>query len=67
MEKWHCEDNKGILIAISPLFIAPPLVKDETINDLSIRGTRSLSIVYQRWNLFMAKPKNFSEVAIDPK
>ena len=59
------KEKKSTLIAILPPLTTPPLVKDETIDGLLVRGTRSLSNVYQRCNLSMVKPKNFNETTIN--
>lgn len=65
-EKWHWEDKKGTSVAVSPSFATPPLVEDETVDDLPIRGTRLLSDVYQRCNLSMVEPGYYNEAATDP-
>lgn len=41
--------------------------KDELVDDVPVRGTRSLTDIYQRCNIVVLEPTNYWEAEKDPK
>ena len=64
-EKWNWEEAEPMLFPDQSEI--PQLKEDELVDDVPVRGTRSLSDIYQRCNMVVLEPTDFSKAEKDPK
>ena len=62
-EHWDWTDSQGIELLDDPIIhsLQVELINDELIDDLPVKGTKSIEDAYQRSNMAVCKPESYKE------